>query len=266
MQSRSTFSAGNLVFDGESFYVYDAWNRVVRVHKPGTLEVSDEQLFGVEGEPFVWYDYDALGRRIRKVINEGTSPHKTTAAGDIFYYDGHRVIEHHKLTTIPTARLVSSGTKRGRVSADTPAHLGTRAGSVKPDDFALKGTVVWPHRSYVYGFNDIDEAMMQIDQTGRPSFLLTDVNLNVTGVLNDRLELIEQYHYTPYGEMYAAETVTNGTPTAIQLPQSPNDYFPVLATSLGHQGLWFDAETGGYYNRTRIYLPKYGRFNQRDPG
>lgn len=114
--------AGNLVFDGEHYFVYDAWNRVVDVHTPGSLKVINDELTGKAGDLIAHYDYDALGRRIRKVVRDGSSPHNTTSAGDVFYYDGHRVIEHHKLDTVPTARLVSSGTAHGRVSEDIPAN------------------------------------------------------------------------------------------------------------------------------------------------
>ena len=65
-------AAGNLVFDAQHYYVYDAWNRLVALHQIGTVTVGTN---GIEGEPGpveARYAYDALGRRVRAEACHGS--------------------------------------------------------------------------------------------------------------------------------------------------------------------------------------------------
>jgi RHS repeat-associated protein len=45
----------------------------------------------------------------------------------------------------------------------------------------------------------------------------------------------------------------------------PGRRYSALGQHFGHQGLWFDAELGQYYNRARQYSPQSRRFGQPDP-
>ena len=90
-------------------------------------------------------------------------------------------------------------------------------------------------------------------------FILQDANYDVVGLTDEQGVLQQQYTLAPYGEFLFIE---NGTGT----PYTGGD--AVLAELLmpfGRNGLWFDRETGLYYNRARYYGPKFGRFWQRDP-
>ena len=177
--------AGNLVLDDEKFYKYDAWNRVVEVHDKGDYHVDAAgDLAGSDlGDLIGQYEYDAIGRRIAKTLGTAASP------TDYFYYDGHRVLEHHK-------------------------HDGT--------SLALQ-------RQYVYGLDYIDEvvAYYDSDQTAAaPHFILQDANYNVVATTDHEGYLEQQYNYKPYGERLAAERIEAdggitdilATPEQIALP------------------------------------------------
>ena len=158
--------AGNLVLDDKQFYKYDAWNRIAEVyendHPTDPLGVDlNGNLTGTPGTLVVQYDYDALGRRIAKTLGTATSP------TDYFYYDGHRVIEHHQ----------------------------------------HDGTTLSLHRQYVYGLNYIDEVVGFYDDAATPAFhyVFQDAGYNVVGVTNDQGTLEEQYSFKPYGERLAIE-------------------------------------------------------------
>ena len=143
-------AAGNLIDNGVRTFKYDAWNRVVEVKASADLIAE--------------YEYDALGRRIRKRVENSGAPLDTTGDGDYFYYDGHRVLEHRKTNASDTA--------------------------------------VEPHRRYVYGLDYIDEVVAYYD-TGaadpNPHLVLQDANYDVVGVTDHQGYLEQQYAYAPYG-------------------------------------------------------------------
>jgi len=216
-------AAGNLVFDGEKFFKYDAWNRVAALynndHATNPLSVSNGILSGEPGTVVAQYAYDALGRRIAKTLGTSTSPN------EYFYYDGHRVIEHHTDTT----------------------------GAMEVD------------KVYVYGLNYIDEPVAYYENNGSgtpsliPHFILRDANYDVVGIANRFGTLEQQMTLGPYGNYLYIEDGT-GTPyNGIDADVS------ALLIPLGRNALWYDPETGLYYNRARFYDPLIGRLMQRDP-
>ena len=215
-------AGGNLIDDVTHEYTYDAWNRIVEVVGSTT---QDE---------IASYSYDALGRRInKKVSNSGAL--NTAGAGDFYYYDGNRLLEHHH---------------------DSPT---------SGEDYL---------REHVWGLEYIDEAVAQYDtepgQAGELYYILIDANYNVVAVVDAGNgstppgTLVQQYNYWPYGTLLAAESYDAGPPaavTAIDFETYPEQ----LATNIGHQGLLWDFETWLIHNRARTYAPHLGRFMQRDP-
>jgi len=180
------------------------------------------------------YTYDGLGRLIQKNV-----PGIPTVAVH-FVYDGVRRI------TEEVAPFVSG----------------------QPFNFAVD-------REYLYGPDYVDEHIAQLapDPAGvAPDTVLytpQDANYNVTALLNAYGDVLEQYAYTPYGQIVARDDLT-----------APGDP-PTPINSVGHQGLFFDrynfsanpltdspfdtAALGLYYNRNRFYSPTLGRYLRNDP-
>jgi len=80
-------AAGNLTFDGNFYYMYDAWGRQTKVKRAFvTKDATTGQTQYHEGSVVSTSYYDGQNRRIRKEI---------TNSGDLdytynYYYDGHR--------------------------------------------------------------------------------------------------------------------------------------------------------------------------------
>ena len=160
----------------------------------------------------------------------------TAGAGDFFYYDGNRLLEHHH---------------------DSPT---------SGEDYL---------REYVWGLEYIDEAVAQYDsepgQAAELFYLLIDANYNVVAVVDAGNGStppgtpVQQYSYWPYGSLLAAESYHDPGPPEVVTTIDFETYPEQLATNIGHQGLHWDLETWLIHNRRRTYNPELGRFMQRDP-
>jgi YD repeat-containing protein len=99
-------AAGNLVFDGQHFYSYDAWNRLAQINKaslpqpqPPPAELGIEDV--IIGDLVRHYTYDGLGRLIRvqfpyRYVRANTVTPPVTMPGlrsERYYYDGIRRIQ-----------------------------------------------------------------------------------------------------------------------------------------------------------------------------
>jgi uncharacterized protein RhaS with RHS repeats len=85
-------AAGNLLFDGQHAYQYDAWNRLIQVNR-ATSDGHDPQTLTI-GPLVKHYTYDAVGRLIR---TQSPFPDPDTSTGEMrserFYYDGIRRVQ-----------------------------------------------------------------------------------------------------------------------------------------------------------------------------
>ena len=86
---------GNLLNDGIRSYEYDALNRLKKIYKTPATPV-------LVGE----YTYDAVGRRVRKVITNGGVSGTVTNATTDFVYDGQQCCEERDAVDATTKHYV----------------------------------------------------------------------------------------------------------------------------------------------------------------
>ncbi|HUU84928.1 MAG TPA: RHS repeat-associated core domain-containing protein [Phycisphaerae bacterium] len=163
--------AGNLVFDGERFYVYDAWNRLVQIHEPGNLAVdTNGQLTGEPGEAILRYEYDALGRRVRTIEWAGSTLPKAT-------------------------RHVYGGGPEVLVEYGEGDDVGTSGPALTVERWFLHGEA-FPDPLVMVDRTDLGEAPADEDEY---LYYLKDA-LGSVGALANRVgNVVERYTYDPYG-------------------------------------------------------------------
>ena len=108
-------------------------------------------------------------------------------------------------------------------------------------------------RTYTYGAY-IDDPLM-VEYGGQRYFYLKDRRYSVTGLTDTAGSIVETYEYSAYGRM----TIYDASGQDITATGS------TIGNPYGFTGRRFDAETGLWYYRNRMYSPALGRFLQRDP-
>jgi len=247
--------AGNLVYDGQYVYQYDAWNRLVQVNEDGRLWHGSFNAAGqiAPSDPSVNIGplvlqmvYDGLGRlvEVRRPASQPVAPPRPLFTVERYFYDGVRRIQ--------------------QIAGDEVLAVG--APPYVPEA-AWRTT-----REFIYGPEYVDEFVAQVafDSVGNQQFMymLQDANYNVAAILNAPADpqsqaptVLAEYTFDPYGQPECANErgLTAGT-----------------QNSAGHQGLFFytfdprfsllgSNATGLYYNRNRWYSPRLQRFTSRDP-
>ena len=94
---------------------------------------------------------------------------------------------------------------------------------------------------FVYG-QDMDEPLIRVEAGGTITYLHHDKMGSIVATTNSSGAVLNSYAYSPFGE--------NGSMTG---------------TTFGFTGQRYDAETGLYYFKHRVYSPALGRFLQPDP-
>ncbi len=168
--------AGNLVCDGEFFYQYDAWNRLVQISLKGSLafDPSGVPLSNTApGDWLVHYTYDALGRLVRR---QTPWPQAGIAGNqqkrfEHYYYDGVRRIAEVFTDPLPTGD-------------DEPA-----SGDVEGGSPPGPTTYTWTEREYVWGPSYVDELVCQLGGGESPAsqqaarYAALDANYNVAALI-----------------------------------------------------------------------------------
>ncbi|RMF79988.1 MAG: hypothetical protein D6744_08600, partial [Planctomycetota bacterium] len=96
--------AGNLVLDGQFFYQYDAWNRLIQVNERGALTAADIQPTGLPaaglhpGPLRMRFVYDGRGRVVAKHMPDPY--YATQTYSELYYYDGVRRIHSNSYTPL----------------------------------------------------------------------------------------------------------------------------------------------------------------------
>ncbi len=244
-------AAGNQTFDGDYFYQYDAWNRLLQVNRAHESAGPGSPL--VLGALVKHYTYDGLGRQIQ--IVSPFAPSGGPRRVERLYYDGIRRVQE----------VVGDSDSAGVVSSWSLA------------------------REYVWGPGDgpsgVDELLAQFDGPSglsKPWWILQDGGGDVVAQCETTAagatRVVGQWTYHPYGSVATAETLETSAAPGSPRPPPPH---------LGHKGLFLDrldedleGPTGPsgpkpprltpgakllVQMRNRAYLPDQGRFLQADP-
>jgi RHS repeat-associated protein len=236
---------GNLSVDenGNSYF-YDYRNRLIEVQDPNSDTIAE-------------YTFDALGRRIEKVVGDDST---------YFFYDPQgRVIAEYQGATPELSREYVWGNNQTEILAMfTPYHEGN------PDDFYdfLDFCATWLLSSGQQGYDDsfdyINDNTIDLKDFAHwasmwdiPSsiesdwYYLTDALGSIRGLVGGRFQREDDrefYNYDVYGNL----SVQNGEES-----KSGNPYL--------FAGYRYDAETGYYNTPGRTYSPQIGRWLQFDP-
>ena len=159
-------AAGNLVFDGERYYVYDAWNRLAAMHQPGTLMVGTNGLEGVPGACSMRFAYDALGRRVLSIEWPDSTMEQSTRH---VYGGGAEVLAEYDVGSNGTETL-----ERWFVHGES-----------FPDPLVMV---------------DLSDAGDLAAGAEEHLYYLTDALGSVAALVNEANQVVERYAYTPYGQ------------------------------------------------------------------
>lgn len=205
---------GNLVEDATHTYAWDARNRLRRV-----VRKSDGALIAA-------YSYDALGRRMRKVVQNSGDLDGSTR----FLYDGWRVLAERDGSGALTQQYVYGGSYIDEVLVLDRNQDGDDTATGDGDQR------LWYHQNSLYSV-----------------YALTD----------QQGEVVEGYLYDAYGRATVYGPGTNGQVDFggdDGLADRSGAGNPYLFT-----GRRLVPETGWYFYRARHYDPLAGRFTARDP-
>ena len=211
-------SNGNLKSDGTLTYAWDALNRLVQVNTSG-------------GTLLAQYFYDALDRRIRKVVSNGglsgDIPNGTTDC----IYSGWRCVEDRDVNNSPTLQYVWG------IYLDELLQIRTL---VDVTTGSVGNQTTYAANNYYYP--------------------LQDLLYRTTATSDSSGSVVEAYDTDAYGNTLIFNQAGPGPNWWIGARRVSNALCQFIFT-----GQRFGAETGLYYYKRRYYSPVFGRFVSRDP-
>lgn len=268
-------AAGNIIWDGDYVYQYDAWNRLIQVNylDPTVTDPATQPL--LPGLLIKHYVYDGLGRLVR---TQSPFPTPQLSQGENrterFYHDGTRRIVEYNIDPVQTPGGPGGGGPGG-------GHLdGSVAGVGNENTQMTTGLQVFDSylsREYVWGpgdgFAGVDELLVQYDRNEDAVWVIQDAGGDVVAVCD-----------VP-GPTTPARVVGQWTYDAYGAPLSADILQPHAEVFAGHKGRFIDRLDKGVSNITggpgqrrnvpfaqtivhygaRSYSPGLGRFMQRDP-
>jgi RHS repeat-associated protein len=211
---------------------YDAWNRLVKVQTDAEPPVTVAE-----------YRYDGLHRRIAKLVPNAGTPANWDRT-DYYYTASWQVVEERLATNVATAHK---------------------------DDVATE-----PTYQYIWSLRYIDACILRDENTDPESdddctddggseriYYASGANMEVTALLEADGDVTERYIYDPYGKVTVLHGASDkdGAVTEWEVDAPGSDY----ANEILYSGYRYDAETGLYHARHRVYHPTLGRWLQRDP-
>ncbi|MEK6675043.1 MAG: RHS repeat-associated core domain-containing protein, partial [Planctomycetota bacterium] len=245
--------AGNLIDDGSLQYVYDAWNRLVKVR-------SSKQGNAV----ILTAEFDGIGRRIEKVVtNTGTFD-----ATWRYFYDGQKIVETRNGSGNMVQQFIH-GTRyideliqmRLKDKGDLYVHQDANWNVIALTD--LGGSVVERYVYKPYGEVTVHQDTGYGDRDGDGDVDSTDkgtVGSTCTGTVSGACRILDLDFDGDYDSTDATkfDALTQGSLRTPGLKSSS------VNQPFAHQGLLFEPEIGSYQNRPRQYLSNTRKFAQRD--
>lgn len=224
-------AAGNMTSDGIYRYSYDAWNRLVEVHRAspaGTIADVDR---------VAEYRYDGLGRRISKIVSNSGSLNKMEYYG----YAGWQLLEVRDGNGDCKQQFVWGSQYIGEAICMDVAN--------ENYDCTGEGS-----RHFFY-MQDANWNVIAMREATTSSGVTTN-------------SIIERYEYDPYGSVriYKGSAPPGGaesqslTSKSLKWLNTNLPENPVL-----YAGYFYDAETGHYHVNHRTYQPELCCWPQRDP-
>ena len=255
--------AGNLVKDGEFIYTYDAWHRLVTA----VSAEDDDITVGT-------YTYDALARRIRKVV---TNSGQLDGTELYFYGKGHQVIEVRDGSENMIRQVVHGRQYIDEVILEILedgvawVHQDANYNVIALTDFASQ---TLEHTYYTpYGIQTVDQETYWGDADGDGLVTETEWDTDTDGQLDSgdtcwgsspsgSCRLVDFDFDNDVDATDATRLAELDSTTTYRHPGQP---YSAVGNTRVHQGLMYDAEIGGYQNRARWYRPALKSFGQRDP-
>ena len=221
---------GNLTDDGLFKYVYDAWNRLVEV----TRRVDDETTIAE-------YEYDGQNRRTTKTVGNCGVEDTPNDGGNTtvhYYYSGG--------AGVSPANWNICETRNGSSQTTFQYVWGLGGTGFQPVGYVDELIMIDKNGDPTES-NDCDPD----DQSGESTaderyFVHQDRNWNVVALTDydpsgsDEGNVVERYHYTPYGQLIVLNGDSGNGEMGNVLPSS------TVGNPFAHQGLPFDAEKGSY--------------------
>jgi len=246
--------AGNLIDDGTNQFVYDAWNRLVKVRSAVDTDVTLQTS-----------EFDGQGRRIKKVVSNTGQWDGTT----VYLFDGQKIIETRDGSNNLVQQFIH-GTQyidelvmmRVKSKGDLYVHQDANWNVIALTD--LGGSVVERNVYTPYGEVTVHQETSYGDRDGDGDVDSTDkgtVGVTCTGTVTGAYGILDLDFDGDYDS--ADATLFDSLPSG--LARHPGRFATGVNQPFAHQGLLYEPEIASYQNRARQYDPAKRRFVQRDP-
>jgi RHS repeat-associated protein len=256
---------GNLIDDGTNQFVYDAWNRLVKVRSAQTTTLTIQTA-----------EFDGTGRRIKKVVTNSGEFDGTT----VYFYNGSQILE----TRNGSGNMVQQWVYRGYIPDPDPqpdpgcqSPIVTMRVKNKGDVFIhqdavgnivaltdLGGSIVERYAYTPYGELTVHQDTSYGDRDGDQDVDSADkgtVGSTCTGTVSGACRILDLDFDADYDSADASlfDALTQG------LARHPGKASSGVDQPFGRQGLLYEPEVAQYQNWARQYDPRIRRFLQRDP-
>jgi RHS repeat-associated protein len=251
---------GNLTFDGNFKYTYDAWNRLIKA----TLDDTDVTIHEAA--------FDGLGRRVVKTVSNSGDLDGVTE----YYHNSNQIIETRDGSGNLETQVYHGTQYIDEVVGQRIANMG-RVYVHQDANYNVTGTTDLTarqiERNYYSPYGQLEVAVdshpFDYDDDGdvdADDYAVT-TNGTCTGTATGdcrRMDADSDGDVDTADQTTISNHIANLT-TDTELARIPAATNSQRGIAFGHQGLVFDAELASLQNRARQYAPAGKRFMQRDP-